>query len=227
VTAVDLIAMLALTLRVAAVATLLALVPAVALGYALARHRFRGRALVQALVALPMVLPPVAVGLALLWLFGRRGPLGASLDALGIELVFSWLAAVLASALVGFPLFARACEQAFAAVDPRYERVARSLGATPLAAFARVTLPLAGRGILYGALLAFARGLGEFGATAIFAGIIPGRTETLALGIGSRIQMGDTAGAWILCAAAFALALAAMLVAELWLRREGAAGART
>jgi molybdate transport system permease protein len=223
----DLLAMLALTLRVAAVATLLALVPAVALGYALARHRFRGRALVQALVALPMVLPPVAVGLALLWLFGRRGPLGASLDALGIELVFSWFAAVLAAALVGFPLFARACEQAFAAVDPRYERVARSLGATPLAAFARVTLPLAGRGILYGALLAFARGLGEFGATAIFAGIIPGRTETLALGIWSRIQMGDTAGAWVLCAASFALALAAMLVAELWLRRERAAGART
>ena len=212
--------MLLLTLRVAAVATLLALPPAVALGYGLARRRFRGRALVQALVALPMVLPPVAVGLGLLWLFGRRGPLGPLLDALGIEVIFTWHAAVLAAALVGFPLFARACEQAFAAVDPRYERVARSLGASPLRAFARVTLPLASRGILYGALLAFARGLGEFGATAIVAGIVPGRTETLALGIWSRIQMGDDAGARALCAASFALALAAMLVAELWLRRE-------
>jgi molybdate transport system permease protein len=220
-----LLGMLALTLRVAAVATLLALPPAVALGYLLARHRFRGRALVQALVALPMVLPPVAVGLGLLWLFGRRGPLGPLLDALGIEVIFTWHAAVLAAALVGFPLFARACEQAFAAVDPRYERVARSLGASPLRAFARVTLPLAGRGILYGALLAFARGLGEFGATAIVAGIVPGRTETLALGIWSRIQMGDDAGARALCAASFALALGAMLVAELWLRREAPAAA--
>jgi molybdate transport system permease protein len=219
--------MVALTLRVAAVATLLALPPAVALGYLLARHRFRGRALVQALVALPMVLPPVAVGLALLWLFGRRGPLGALLDAIGVELVFTWYAAVLAAALVGFPLFARACEQAFAAVDPRYERVARSLGASRLRAFARVTLPLAARGILYGALLAFARGLGEFGATAIVAGIVPGRTETLALGIWSRIQIGDDAGARALCAASFALALGAMLVAELWLRRETRAAQAT
>jgi molybdate transport system permease protein len=226
VTTPALLGMLALTLRVAAVATLLALPFAVAFGYVMARRRFRGRALVQALVALPMVLPPVAVGLGLLWLFGRRGPLGAVLETLGIELVFTWFAAVLASALVGFPLFARTCEQAFAAVDPRYERVARSLGATPLAAFARVTLPLAGRGILYGALLAFARGLGEFGATAIFAGIVPGRTETLALGIWSRIQLGDGAGAWLLCAASFALALGAMLVAELWLRREAPGAVR-
>jgi molybdate transport system permease protein len=220
VTAAALLSMLALTLRVAAVATLLALVPAVALGYLLARRRFRGRALVQALLALPMVLPPVAVGLGLLWLFGRRGPFGGALAALGLELIFTWGAAVLAAAVVGFPLFARACEQAFATVDPRYERVARSLGATPWRAFTTVALPLARRGILYGALLAFARGLGEFGATAIVAGIIPGRTETLALGIWSRIQMGDTAGAWALCAASFALALGAMLVAELWLRRE-------
>jgi molybdate transport system permease protein len=214
--------MVALTLRVAAVATLVALLPAVALGYALARHRFRGRALVQALVALPMVLPPVAVGLGLLALFGRRGPLGALLAALGIEIIFSWYAAVLAAALVGFPLFARACEQAFAALDPRYERMARSLGASPLRAFARVSVPLAGRGILYGALLAFARGLGEFGATAIVAGILPGRTETLALGIWSRLQMGDEAGARALCVASFALALGAMLVAEVWLRRDAA-----
>jgi molybdate transport system permease protein len=223
VSAAAVLGMIALTLRVAAAATLLALPAAVALGYGLARHRFRGRAVVQALVALPMVLPPVAVGLGLLWLFGRRGPLGALLGALGIEVIFSWHAAVLAAGLVGFPLFARACEQAFAEVDPRYERMARSLGASPLRVFASVSVPLARRGILYGALLAFARGLGEFGATAIVAGILPGRTETLALGIWSRIQMGDDAGARALCAASFALALGAMLVAELWLRREAPA----
>jgi molybdate transport system permease protein len=216
----ELIGMIALTLRVATVATLFALPPAVALGYALARHRFPGRAVVQALVALPMVLPPVAVGLGLLWLFGRRGALGALLGAFGIEIIFTWHAAVLAAALVGFPLFARACEQAFAEVDSRYERMARTLGASRLRAFASVSVPLARRGILYGALLAFARGLGEFGATAIVAGILPGRTETLALGIWSRIQMGDDTGARALCAASFALALGAMLVAELWLRRD-------
>lgn len=215
-----LLAMVVLTLRVASVATLLALPVAIALGYALARHRFRGRALAQSLIALPMVLPPVAVGLGLLLLLGRRGPLGALWRALDIELVFNWWAAVLAAALVGFPLLVRACEQAFAAVDPRYERMARSLGAGPVRAFVRVSLPLARRGVLYGALLAFARGLGEFGATAIVAGILPGRTETLALGIWSRVQQGDDAGALLLCAASFALALGAMLVAELWLRRD-------
>ena len=225
--ALTLLAMLTLTLRVAAVATALGLLPALALGYLLARRRFRGRALVQALIALPMVLPPVAVGLGLLILLGRRGPLGALWRALGIEIVFSWWAAALAAALVGFPLFVRACEQAFAAVDPRYERVARSLGAGPFGAFARVTLPLARRGVLYGALLAFARGLGEFGATAVVAGILPGRTETLALGIWSRVQQGDDAGALVLCGASFALALSAMLIAELWLRREAPGGERS
>jgi len=217
------LAMLELTLRVAGVATLLALPPAVALGYLFARRRFRGRAVAQALVALPMVLPPVAVGLGLLWLLGRRGPLGSLWQALGIQIVFSWWAAVLAAALVGFPLLVRACEQAFASVDPRYERVARSLGASPLRTFASVTLPLARRGVLYGALLAFARGLGEFGATAVVAGILPGRTETLALGIWSRVQQGDQAAAAWLCGASFALALGAMLIAELWLRRDAVA----
>lgn len=218
-----LLAMLGLTLRVAAVATLLALPPAVALGYLFARRSFRGKALAQALVALPMVLPPVAVGLGLLLLLGRRGPLGPLWRALGVELVFTWWAAVLAAALVGFPLLARACEQAFAAVDPRYERVARSLGAGPLRSFATVTLPLARRGVLYGALLAFARGLGEFGATAVVAGILPGRTETLALGIWSRVQQGEDGAALWLCGASFGLALGAMLVAERWLRRDRAA----
>lgn len=218
----ELAALATLTLRVASVATLAILPVAVALGYALARTRFRGRAAVEALVALPMVLPPVAVGLGLLLLLGRNGPLGGLWRALGVELVFTWPAAAVAAAVVGFPLLARACEQSFAEVDPRYERVARSLGLGPAAAFFRVTLPLARRGVLYGALLCFTRALGEFGATAIVAGIVPGRTETLALGIWARVQLGDDEGALLLCGASFALALVAMLVGEGWLRRGSA-----
>jgi molybdate transport system permease protein len=195
----------------------------VATGLLLARRSFRGKALAQALIALPMVLPPVAVGLALLLLLGRRGPLAGLWSALGVELVFTWWAAALAAAVVGFPLLARACEQAFAEIDPEFERLARTLGHSPLRAFFRVTLPLARRGVLYGTLLAFTRALGEFGATALVAGILPGRTETLALGIYARAQLGEDADALALCAASFAIALAAMLVAEKWLRRAGGA----
>ena len=213
-----------LSLRVACAATLLSLPAGIALGYLLARRQFTGKSLVQALIALPMVLPPVAVGLGLLWLLGRQGPLGALWRATGIELVFTEGAAVLAAAVVGFPLLVRACEQAFAEVDARYERVARSLGMSRARAFARITLPLARRGILYGTLLAFTRALGEFGATAVVAGILPGRTETLALGIWSRIQLGDDGAALLLCGASFALALASLLVAETWLRRARGAG---
>ena len=215
----EVIAMTALTLRVGVVATALAFGPALGFGFWLARRQFRGKALVEAAVALPMLLPPVAVGLALLLLFGRRGPLFPLLHALGIELPFTWGAAALAAALVGFPFLARACEQAFEEVEPRFEQLARSLGYTRLETFWRVTLPLARRGVLYGAVLAFTRGLGEFGATAVVAGIQPGRTETLALGIWSRIELGDEPGALTLCAASFALALAATSQDEGWLRR--------
>jgi len=205
----ELFDIVARTLRVALVATLTSLPFAIALGYTLARRRFPGRTLVQALVALPMVLPPVAIGLALLVLLGR----------LGGGIVFTWWAAALAAGVVGFPLLVRACEQSFAGVDPRYEAVSRSLGVGRVATFFRVTLPLAHRGVLYGSLLSFTRGLGEFGATALVAGIIPGRTETLSLGIWSRVQLGDDRAALVLCAASFALALGAMLIAEGWLRR--------
>lgn len=221
----ELLGMLGLTLRVAGVATALALPVAIAVAQAL-RRDFPGRSLLQALIALPMVLPPVAVGLLLLLALGRHGPLAPLWQALGVDLVFSWWAAALAAAAVGFPLLVRACEQAFAEVDPRLEWVARSLGAGRLETFRRVTLPLARRGVLYGTLLAFTRGLGEFGATAVVAGILPGRTETLALGIYSRIQLGDDRGALLLCGASFALALAAMWAAESWLRRPGAGAAR-
>ncbi len=218
----ELVAITSLTLRVGLVATVSILPPAVALGYVLARREFPGRSVVQAMVALPMVLPPVAVGLALLLLLGRRGPLGDVWSFFGVDLVFTWWAAALAAAVVGFPLLTRACEQSFAEIDTRFEEVAVTLGLSRMRTFFRVTLPLARRGVLYGTLLAFTRALGEFGATTLVAGIIPGRTETLALGIYSRVQLGDDAGALALCGASFAIALTALLVAEGRLRRKRA-----
>ena len=218
-TAETALAITALTLRVAVVAILVVLPPAMALGYLLARASFPGKALVQALVALPMVLPPVAVGLGLLLLLGPRGPLSGLWSALSVDLAFTWWAAVIAAAVVGLPLVVRSCEHAFAGVNARYEQVARSLGHGRARTFLRVTLPLAHRGVLYGALLGFTRALGEFGATAVVAGILPGRTETLALGIYTRIRLGDDGAALALCAASFVLALGSMLFAEGWLRQ--------
>lgn len=217
----DILGVAGLTLWIGAAATAAVVPVSVAMGWWLVRHEFPGKAFVRALVALPMVLPPVAVGLGLLWLLGRRGPLAALWEATGVDLVFSTWAAALAAAVVGFPLATRACEQAFAAVDTRYEHVARSLGVSPLTSFFRVTLPLARRGVLYGALLCFTRAIGEFGATAVVAGIIPGRTETLALGIWSRVQLGEDSAAAALCAVSFALGLAAMWAGERWLRSDG------
>ncbi len=209
-----------LTLRVGALATLTVMPFAIGAAWCLVRLEFSGKTLLRALVGLPMVLPPVAVGLALLWLLGRRGPLGAVWETLGIDLAFSAWAVGLAAAVVGFPLAVRACEQAFSAVDRRYEIVAQTLGVTPFAAFWRISLPLARRGVLYGALLCFTRGVGEFGAPAVVAGIIPGRTETLSLGIWSRVQLGEDAAALALCAVSFAIGLTAMWIGERWLARE-------
>jgi molybdate transport system permease protein len=208
-----------LTLRVGFVATAAILPPCVALGYVLARRSFPGKSAVQAVITLPMVLPPVAVGLGLLLLLGRRGPLGWLWSLSGVDVVFTWWAAAIAAAVVGFPLLTRACEQSFGEIDARFEEVGRSLGLGRVRTFFRISLPLARRGVLYGTLLAFTRAVGEFGATTLVAGIIPGRTETLALGIYSRVQLGDDAGALVLCAASFAIAFTAMLVAEGWLRR--------
>ncbi len=213
----ELIEISGLTLRIAVLATLFALAPAILFGYLLANRTFPGRSLAQAIIALPMVLPPVAVGLALLILLGPDGPLGGLFGSLGIRIIFTEWAAALAAATVGFPLFVRACEQSFESVDRSYADLARTLGHSRLQVFFRVSLPLARRGILYGALLCFTRGLGEFGATALVAGIIPGRTETLSLGIWSRVQLGDDAGALALCGISFVLALASMWAAESWL----------
>ncbi len=208
---------LALTLRVGTFSTLLCFPFAVCIGYGLARRSLPFPNLLRAVVSLPMVMPPVAVGLGLLWLFGATSPLAPLWKVLGLELVFTPGAAVVAAAVVGFPLLARSAEQSFAAIDPAFEEVARTLGSSRVATFIRVSLPLARRGLLYGSLLCFTRALGEFGATAVIAGIIPGRTETLSLGIWSRIQMGDDVGAAVLVGLSFAVALASMVAAEYWL----------
>jgi len=207
----------ALTLRVALSSTLLCMPVAIPLAYGLARRRLPAPSLIRALVSLPMVMPPVAVGLGLLWCFGGASPLAPVWRALGLELVFTPAAAVVAAAVVGFPLLVRSAEQSFAEIDTEYEEIARTLGASQLATFIRVSLPLARRGLLYGSLLCFTRALGEFGATAVLAGIIPGRTETLALGTWSRLQTGDDTAAALLVGVSFALALASMMAAERWL----------
>ncbi len=210
-------AILLLTLEVGLLSTLLCLPFAIGIGYGLARQALPFPSLLRAMISLPMVMPPVAVGLALLWIFGATSPIAPLWRWLGIELAFTPGAAVVAAAVVGFPLLARSAEQSFAEIDTRYEEIARTLGSSRLGTFVRVSLSLARRGLLYGSLLCFTRALGEFGATAVIAGIIPGRTETLSLGIWSRIQLGDDQGATLLVAMSFALALGSMVAAERWL----------
>lgn len=207
-----------LTLRVGIVATLIDLLPGVALGYLLARRRFPGKAIVEALVALPLVLPPVAVGLFLLHLLSRRGPIGEILDAAGIRIIFTWVAAALASAVMAFPLLVRSVQQAFEEVPARFEQVSRSLGRGAWGTFLRITLPLARRGVAYGILLAFLRALGEFGATSLVAGNIPGRTQTISMGIYDAFQASRDADAWILAGISASLSLLAVFLGERYLR---------
>lgn len=207
-----------LSLRVSAVAVLAGMPPAVLVAYLLARGRFRARWALDTLVNLPLVLPPVVTGYLLLVLFGRRGPVGAFLyETFGIRVAFTWQAAALAAAVVGFPLMVRAVRLAFQGIDPRLESAARSLGAGPVAAFLTVTLPLGFRGIVAGAVLGFARALGEFGATIVVAGNIPGVTRTIPLAIFSQIQRpGGIADSWRLVALSILLACAALAAGE-WL----------
>jgi len=209
------------TLRVALGATALAALPGLALGYLLARRTFPGRSLVETAVTLPLVLPPTAIGYLLLALFARHGPLGV--ESLGFDpgVLFSARGAVLASAVVALPLVARTARVAFEGVDPRLVLMARSLGTSRAGALATVTLPLARRGLLAALLLGFGRALGEFGATVIVAGNIPGRTQTLALAIFSDIQLGDTRHALYLVALCVALAFATVFTVERLLARRG------
>lgn len=204
------------TLGVSALSTLLILPPGLALAWLLARYRWRGKSLVETLVALPLVLPPVATGLVLLKLMGRRGPVGRFLYEMGFEVVFTWRAVVLALAVMSFPLLVRGARVAFEEVDPRLEQAARTLGAHRLRVFFTVTLPLAARGILGGTLLAYARSIGEFGATIMIAGSIPGKTETLSLAIYRLVQLGRDADAFRLVGLAAVIAFAAVWINE-WL----------
>ena len=208
------------TLGVSALGTLLILPPGTFLAWLLARRTWPGKALVETLVTLPLVLPPVATGLILLRLLGRRGPLGGWLEGvLGVEIVFTWRAVVVATAVMSFPLFVRAARVALEEVPVRLEQVARTLGRSPAAVFVSITLPLAARGLLAGTVLAFARALGEFGATVMVAGSIPGKTATLSLSIYNLVQLGQDEAAFRLLGVSVVIAFTALWAAERWLGR--------
>ena len=183
---------LALTLKVALWATALNLVLGVGIGYAMARWRFAGREVLDAVFTLPMVMPPTVLGYYLLVLIGSQGPIGAwLLQHFGIRLIFTWQGAVIAAMVVSFPLVFKGARAAFETVDAQLEDAARTLGIREIAVFFRVSLPLAWRGILAGLLLSFARALGEFGATLMVAGSIPGRTQTLSIAVYEAVQAGQ------------------------------------
>jgi molybdate transport system permease protein len=211
-----------LSLSVAAAAATAGLPVAVAVAWLLARRRFRGRLLLEAVVSCPLVLPPVVTGYLLLLLLGPQGPVGGVLERVfGVRIVFTWWAAVLAAAVVAFPLMVRAIRLSIEAVDPRLEQAARTLGAGPWRTFLRVTLPLSRPGLLAGWLLAFARGLGEFGATIMVAGNIPDRTRTIPLAIWSMAERpGGMAEARGLVIASILIAIAAMAAGQ-WLAATG------
>ena len=198
------------TVLMAVVATALVLPPAIAAGWLLARKTFPGKTLVETIVSLPLVLPPVATGLLLLWFFGRRSPVGRALDAAGIEVVFTWKAVVIAMMVISFPLVARSVRAGIEQVDRRFEDIASTLGAGSFRVFRTITLPLASRGIVAGAILGFSRALGEFGATIMVAGAIPGRTQTLAVGIYTFVETGREDAAWGLLAVSALLAFGAI-----------------
>ena len=210
-----------LSLKVAFWAVAASLPIAVAVAFVLARRRFPGRVLFDAVVHLPLVLPPVVVGFALLILFGRQGPIGRLLEPLGIVFAFRWTGAALAAAVMGFPLMVRAIRLAIDAVDTRLETAARTLGANAWRVFFTVTLPLAWPGLVTGALLAFARSLGEFGATITFVSNIPGETQTLPLAIYSYTQSpGQDAQALHLSLLSVVLSLGALALSEWLVRRQ-------
>jgi molybdate transport system permease protein len=200
------------TLVTALAATALMVPPGLALAWLLARQRFRGRVLVETIVSLPLVMPPVATGLILLLLFSPRGPIGGFLAGLGVEVVFTWRAVVLAMTVMGLPLFVRTVRAGFEQVDQRYEAIAATLGAKPLRVFFTITLPLAYPALAAGAVLGFARALGEFGATIMIAGSIPGVTRTLPVAIYTFTEIGRDREA-----AALLVISAGIAFAALWL----------
>ncbi len=210
-----------LSLEIAFASTALGVVPAVVVAYVLSRASFRGKVLVEGLVNLPLVLPPVSTGYLLLLVFGRRGLLGRPLDEVfGITLAFTSAAAVIASAVVAFPLVTRSIRLAFDLVDRRYEEAAAVLGASRLQVLWRVTLPLVLPGILSGSVLGFARSLGEFGATITFAGNIPGETRTIPVAVYSLMELpGEERAAGVLVVCSVLLSFAALAVSSLLTRQ--------
>ena len=216
----DEVGILALSLRVAVVSVICSLPLAILVAYGLARFSFPGKTLVDAVVHLPLVLPPVVVGFALLVLFGKRGPIGGALnDWFGVVFAFRWTGAALASALMGFPLMVRAIRLSLEAIDQRLEVAARTLGGSRTRVFATITLPLALPGIITGTLLSFARGLGEFGATITFVSNIPGETQTLPSAIYTLMQVPDgEGGAMRLVVISIVISLSALIISE-WLGR--------
>ena len=217
---------ISLSLKVASIATALSLPFGIFAAVILARWRFRGKVLVDALIHLPLVLPPVVTGYVLLLLFGRRGPIGAWLEqTFGIVLAFRWTGAALACAIMGFPLMVRAIRLAIEGIDQRLEQAAGTLGASPVWVFFTVTLPLALPGVIAGAVLCFAKALGEFGATITFVSNIPGETQTIPSAIYSYTQVpGGEDGALRLSIIAVIIALAALVMSEWLSRRAGMRG---
>jgi len=213
----------ALSLKVALWATALSLPLGIWVAYALARKSFWGKALLDGLVLLPLVLPPVVTGYFLLLVFGRHGPIGAVLAKFGIVLAFRWTGAVLSCGIMAFPLMVRAIRLSFEAVDRRLEAAAATLGAGPARTFLTVTLPLAMPGVIAGSVLAFARALGEFGATITFVSNIPGETQTISAAIYTFLQVpGADAAALRLSAVAVLISLVALILSE-WLARRATA----
>lgn len=209
------------TAWVSALSTLVILPFGIAVAWALARHEWPGKSVVETVVSLPLVIPPVATGLILLKLLGRRGPIGKYLhDTFDLEIVFTWRAVLIALGVMSFPLLVRSVRVAFEQINPRLEQIGRTLGASNLRVFFTISLPLARRGIIAGMILAFARALGEFGATIMVAGNIPGKTSTLSLDIFQAVQLGDDTHALRMLGISVALAFAAVLASELILRRK-------
>jgi len=210
---------LLISLKVALAATLIVLPPGFALGLVMARRDFPGKSLVETAASLPLVLPPTAVGYLLLRLLARGGPLGPESLGFDPDLLFTWKGAAVAAGFMALPLVARTARVAFEEVDPRLEAMSRTLGQGPAGTFLRVTLPLARRGLTAAAVLGFSRAVGEFGATVIVAGNIPGRTQTLALAIFSDIQVGRDREAMSLVGVTVVLAFVSMWAVEALLRR--------
>ena len=210
------------TVIVALAATLALLPVGVWLAWLLARRRFPGRAILETLVSLPLVMPPVATGLILLKLFGARGPLAQLLRRVGLDVVFTWKAVVLAMAVMGLPLLVRTARTGFEQVSRRYEDIAETLGASPVRVFFTISLPLAFRSIVAGALLAFTRAVGEFGATIMVAGSIPGRTRTLSVAIFTMTEAGEDHNAMVLLGVSVAIGFAAVLTANRLVRHDHA-----